>query len=432
MNTSQDEYPRVLQELYSLQKHGIKFGLSRTENLLSRIGNPHLGRSFLHIGGSNGKGSVGCLLEESLRASGYRTGLFTSPHLVSFRERFRINGSPIPPGEVVSLYRELEEAMERREPPTFFEAVTAMALSCFAANHTDIAVVEVGMGGRLDATNLITPLVSVITNISLEHREFLGDSLLEVAQEKAGIIKPDAPLVTGATQSQVLEVFSRACREAKTPMYHLDRDFPFSQREKELSFSGPNLELEEVCVGLSGDHQRRNAALALAALDLLKGRGWALEPEGIRRGFSEAVWPGRLHRVQSDPPVILDGAHNPAAAQELASAVRGEWTDTPLILLLGIMEDKDAADMLRPLLPLASRVVFTRPEYPRSMDPQTLCDNSPVPLPPHEVIPSLPEALERGLQAAIDQNGLLLICGSLFTVGEALSWIDPASFPPEM
>jgi len=430
MSPRSRSYADVLQDLYGLQKYGIKFGLSQTANLLSGLGDPHLGRSFIHVGGSNGKGSVACLLESALRHCGYRTGLFTSPHLVHFNERFRINGQPIPPEEIVQLHHELREAMDEREPPTFFEAVTAMALACFQRRDTDIDIIEVGMGGRLDATNLITPLVSVITNISLEHREFLGDTLLEVAREKAGIIKEGVPLLTAATDPDVLDLFLRTCREANATEYRLNRDFSYRDQGTGLRFSGRHMVQDHVQSGLRGRHQRHNTALALAALDILQGQGWPLSGEGVAQGLARANWPGRLHQVCDSPRVIVDGAHNPSAMQELAQSIREELDYSRLILVTGIMEDKDASAMLGAILPLTDRIFFTRPKYPRAMDPSTLCDRAPGSLPEHEIHSSLPRALERA-QAAAGTKDLVLVCGSLFTVGEALSHLDPQSYPPE-
>lgn len=430
MSSASRTYESVLKDLYTLQKHGIKFGLSQTANLLSGLGDPHLGRRVIHVGGTNGKGSVACLLESALRACGYRTGLFTSPHLVRFNERFRVNGQPLPSREITWLYERLREAMDQREAPTFFEAVTAMALDGFRARDTDIDIVEVGMGGRLDATNLVTPLVSVITNISLEHREFLGDTLLEVAWEKAGIIKEGVPLITGAAEPEVLELFQRVCRERNAPEYRLDRDFRYGDEEG-LSFRGRRLRLDRAEVGLPGRHQRRNAALALGVLDLLSGQGWALSEEAISEGLARASWPGRLQQVCSSPRVVVDGAHNPAAVQELARALREELAFPRLIVVTGIMEDKDAPAMLEPLLPLADHLIFTRPEYPRAMDPHALHRQSPGPLPSHEIVPRLPQALDRA-RALAGPEDLVLVCGSLFTVGEALSHLDPETYPPEL
>jgi len=430
MSQVSPSYGNVLKKLYSLQKYGIKFGLSQTANLLDGLGNPHIGRNFIHVGGSNGKGSVACLLESALRSCGYRTGLFTSPHLVHFNERFRVNGQPIAPAEAVELYERLRAAMDEREPPTFFEAVTAMALACFRERDTDIAIIEVGMGGRLDATNLITPLLSLITNISLEHRDFLGDTLLEVAGEKAGIIKEGIPLLTAATDRDVLDLFRRTCNERRAPMYHLDEDFSHADRGMGLAFRGSHLALEHADVGLLGRHQRRNAAMALSALDILQGQGWPLPPEEIARGCARARWPGRLHQVTSTPRVVVDGAHNPEAMRELARNIREVFDFTRLIAVTGIMEDKDASAMLEAIAPIADHLVITRPEYLRAMDPHTLAGHCPDTVPSIEVHPTLQNALDRaGGQAG--EKDLVLVCGSLFTAGEALSYLDPETFPPE-
>jgi len=431
MSQVSPSYRNVLNELYSLQKYGIKFGLSQTANLLDGLGNPHVGRNFIHVGGSNGKGSVACLLESALRSCGYRTGLFTSPHLVQFSERFRVNGRPITHEEVVELHEELRAVMDEREPPTFFEAVTAMALACFRKQDTDIAIIEVGMGGRLDATNLVTPLLSLITNISLEHREFLGDTPLEVAGEKAGIIKEGVPLLTAAKGHEVPDLFRRTCRERGASLYHLDEDFSHTERGTGLGFRGSHLALEHAEIGLLGRHQRRNAAMAMSALDILQGQGWPLPPEEIARGFARARWPGRLHRVTSSPRVVVDGAHNPEAMRELARNIREVFDFTRLIAVAGIMEDKDAPGMLEAIVRLTDHLVVTRPEYPRAMDPHTLAEQCPDPAVSLEVQPFLQNALDRA-RAHAGENDLVLVCGSLFTAGEALSHLDPETYPPEL
>ncbi|MBW2144942.1 MAG: bifunctional folylpolyglutamate synthase/dihydrofolate synthase, partial [Deltaproteobacteria bacterium] len=256
MKTSYEEAVRYL---YSLQKFGIKFGLSKTSNLLKALGNPHKGQKYIHIAGTNGKGSVASFIGSILKEAGLRVGLYSSPHLVRFTERFRINDEEITSEKAESLIHELTEVFVSGEAPTFFEATTALAITYFAREKTDIAIMEVGMGGRLDATNVILPLVSVITNISLEHQFFLGARLLDIAREKAGIIKKGIDLVTGATQPAVLGLFESLAKEKKAPFWRLGKDSRYRTTESGLHYYGRKRRLNGLSLGLKGDFQARNA-----------------------------------------------------------------------------------------------------------------------------------------------------------------------------
>ncbi len=423
-------YLQELEYLLSLQKYGIKFGLSKTSNLLRALGDPHKDRFFIHVAGTNGKGSVAAFAVSMLQEAGYRVGLYTSPHLVRFTERMQVNSRQIPSEQAAALIREIREASDPSEPPTFFEAVTAMALTYFAREKTDIDVVEVGMGGRLDATNIIEPLLSVITNISLEHQDFLGRTLMEVAREKAGVIKHYTPLLTGVKQKQVLQLFEDLCGELQAPFFRLGRDMRYRKTARGMHYSGLDTNLHQVEIPLNGAFQQRNAALALGALELLKRRGWSISPEHMRQGIKNTRWPGRLHLISDQPRIILDGAHNPAAMRALCASLTQDLDYEKLILVIGIMADKDARSMLKPVLSLADHVLFTRPRYERAMDPGTLRSFAPTGDISCEVIPSLESALGRAVSLCRQQD-LILVCGSLFTIGEALSHLDPASYPAE-
>ncbi|MFP4037205.1 MAG: bifunctional folylpolyglutamate synthase/dihydrofolate synthase, partial [Desulfobacteraceae bacterium] len=258
------DYPEALRSLYALQKFGIKFGLSKTSNLLATFDNPHLKGRYVHIGGTNGKGSVAAMIESTLIGAGYRVGLYTSPHLVRFTERFRVNGREIEPEVAAGLTRELLDASDPEEPPTFFEVVTAMALVYFAREEVDIAIMEVGMGGRLDATNVIRPLVSVITNISMEHQAYLGKRLMDIAREKAGIIKPGVDLVTGVIQEPVIRLYESICREKGTAMIRLGKDVRYRGAGRGFNYHGAKWTLKGLEPGLSGGFQHKNGALAAA------------------------------------------------------------------------------------------------------------------------------------------------------------------------
>jgi dihydrofolate synthase/folylpolyglutamate synthase len=430
METGGMTYPEALERLYALQKFGIKFGLSKTSNLLRALGDPHRGRRFVHIAGTNGKGSVAALTSAVLERAGLKVGLYSSPHLVRFTERFRINGREIPRETAAGLAGELLEAVDPREPPTFFEIVTAMALVHFAREEVDVAVMEVGMGGRLDATNVIDPLVTVITNIGLEHQDYLGRRLVDIAGEKAGIIKPGVPLVTGVTQPVVIQRVERACVENRAPMIRLGRDARYRHEDDGLSYYGREWKLRGIRVGLPGRFQGRNAALALATLEVLAGKGFRVDEENIRDGLARASWPGRMQLMARDPSVVVDGGHNPRALRTLADALPRAFTWRRLILVIGVMADKDIPAVLKEIVHLADIVIYTRPVYARAAAPETLEQVGALLGKAGEIVPTLAQALDRATEIA-DLDDLVLVTGSLFTAGEALSLLDPETYRPD-
>ncbi|MFW6106024.1 MAG: bifunctional folylpolyglutamate synthase/dihydrofolate synthase [Desulfovermiculus sp.] len=430
MTTYDPEYASCLQDLYELQKFGIKFGLSSTTALLDRLGHPEQSQKFVHIAGTNGKGSVASFLAAVLQAAGFRVGLYTSPHLVRFTERFQINGQEMNPEQAIDVMRTVKSAFDPQEPPTFFEAVTAMGLVHFARQKTDITLMETGMGGRLDATNVITPLLSIITSISMEHQEYLGTTLLQVAAEKAGIIKPGVPVLTGVSQPKVIDLIESTCRFRQAPLYRLGREFRARVFSDKLFYRGLHTTLKDVYLSLPGRHQGRNAALALAASEILEGYSFPVSDQDRLTGVAQTFWPGRMHLVSAHPRIMLDGAHNPAAIQALARSLRENTTFKRLILVIGIMADKAAKPILRAILPLADQVIFTRPKYFRAMDPGLLREQADTLPAKHQVIASLPQALERAAADA-GPDDLILITGSLFTVGEALSCLDPVNWAPD-
>jgi dihydrofolate synthase/folylpolyglutamate synthase len=424
MKAKPSTYKEAIDYLYSLQKYGIKFGLSKTSNLLAAFDNPHIGQRYIHIGGSNGKGSVGSIVDCVLREAGYRVGFYTSPHLLRFTERFRVNGDEMPAETATQLIAEVMEKTHPDHPPTFFEATTAMALLYFARQQTDIAIMEVGMGGRLDATNVIQPVVSAITNIALEHQDFLGSRLLEIAKEKAGIIKGGADLVTGATQSKVIKTFEAACKEKGSPFWRLGRHFRYRSTPSGLAYYGIDRTLKGLQLGLVGQFQNRNAALALGIIELLIRKGLVVRPAHMNKGLREVRWPGRMQVVSQKPLILLDGAHNPAACRELKRAVKAGFNYKRVILILGVMEDKDLEGVLHSLLPLSDYVVYTRPEYYRAAEPSVLSQIGRPLKKEGEVIMRLSHAIDRG-RAMAGPEDLILITGSLFTVGEALGYFFP-------
>lgn len=414
-------YSETLEYLYGLEKFGIVFGLDSIRWILSLIDNPHEAFKTIHIAGTNGKGSVAAMLAAVLRAAGYRTGLYTSPHLVSFTERITVDGAAISEEEVVELTQFIEGRIDSDRPFTFFDFTTALAFECFRRKGVELAVVEAGLGGRLDSTNVIGPMVSVITNVEFDHQDYLGSTIEEIAREKAGIIKEDAPVVTGA-KGAALAVL-RGAAEKRTDLYALGEAFRYVRKGEQLmSYEGMEVALEDVAVGLRGDHQLFNAALALCAVELLNARGLVLREEFMRKGLLSMDWPGRLeliHGSEGKPQILLDGAHNPDGARALASFLRSYFSDRRKILVFGVMKDKDFRGMLAELLPVVQQVILTRPEIARAAIPAEVAVCAPGAI----ITGSVREALGEALSATSSRD-LVVVAGSFYTIGEAKELLD--------
>lgn len=430
MKCDEAAYQDAVNYLYRLQKYGIKFGLSKTTNLLEAFGNPHKSQRYIHIAGTNGKGSVAAFIASILKETGLKVGLYSSPHLVRFTERFKINGEEISQNKAKELIEELRTAFSPEEPPTFFEATTAMALVYFARENTDLSIMEVGMGGRLDATNVITPLISGITNISMEHQYFLGDHLLDIAKEKGGIIKEGIDVITAATQSSVIRTLEAIAKERDAPLWRVGKEIGYRTTASGFHYRGLGLRMRGLRLGLTGMLQARNAALALGIIERLVERGIAVSEEDIRKGLQNTTWPGRMQVVETSPTILLDGAHNPAALRALARSIRAGFRYRKLVLVIGVMEDKAIGAMMRAIVPLADYLICTRPVYSRAAEPEILMAKA---LPfgkPGEIAPFLTDALTRAKEIA-DPRDLIVICGSLFTVGESLPYFFPEIERPD-
>lgn len=413
-------YQESIDYLYGLQKYGIKFGLNRTESILARLGNPQNQLRCIHIGGTNGKGSTAAILSGILKEHGYRVGLYTSPHLVRFTERFRINDEEVSAKRIIEVFDQIREVLDEREPPTFFEVVTAMGFLYFAQEKVDWAIIEVGMGGRLDSTNVMRPHVSVITNVAMDHQEFLGNTLSAIAREKAGIIKEGVPVVTGARQAAVQGIFKVTAAKLNAPLFRLGAEFRIRRDVGGESFRYQGLKhrWSGLRVNLVGHHQLLNASLALAALEILEKQGsLVLDLEAVRRGLLQARWPARLEVLQRDPLIVLDGAHNAPGAEALRDALKHSFSYKNLHLVLGIMRDKDLRGILRRLLPLAQTAIFTQPRYYRSADPDTLRRLARPYIQKCYVIPDAASAIRQAKLLA-GPDDLICICGSLYFAGE--------------
>ncbi len=436
-------YTGAVKYLYDLQRHSIKLGLERTEKFLAVLGNPHRRSLSVHVAGTNGKGSVAAMAASMLMYDGFRVGLFTSPHLVSFTERIRINSSRISEAEVVQLTGEIKEKISavaaRAGEPTFFEFVTVMAFLYFARNNVDWSVIEVGMGGRLDATNLILPEVSVITGISYDHKEFLGNSLSDIAAEKAGIIKNGVPVVCSAQEPEVELILRKKAAAASSPFFIYGKDFSGTLRSTDITgtrfdYNSEGHAFADLHVPLAGEHQVINACVAVQAFLLCSAhdaRRASVQPasgptpDAVREGLAAARWQGRLELVNGDPPIILDGAHNPHAAAALAGFIRKEFINHRVVLIAGIMSDKDIAGILAPLLPLASDIIFTAPDYGRSAPPGLLAEHAASLGFRSTIAVSISDAIASARKIAVSPlsnlsvPAIILITGSFFTIGEA-------------
>ena len=414
----------LLKELYGLERFGIKLGLDVVRNLLHRLGDPQDAFPAIHVTGTNGKGSTCAFLASIFRAGGYCVGLYTSPHLVRFNERIRVDGAMISDGDVARLYQEIKPhaaamaARNETDQPTFFEVTTAMAFRYFAERRVDVAVVEVGMGGRLDATNVVNPDACVITRIGLEHTENLGRTVERIAREKSGIIKPGVPVVT--VDQPALRIIAARAEELKCPLTVVGRDVRVSRAGFDLE--GQDLLLEDgvavaTHIRLLGAFQPENAALAYAASLAVKGK-WRLTKADIAGGLSTVTWPGRLQVVRRDPVVIVDGAHNASAAAALAESLQELFPAKKLAFVLGILNDKDLAGIAAALGPLASRVTATRPKTPRAFEPEDL-KRAFGGFAPVGIVPDVKEAVTKALDSAA-KHDVVVVAGSIYTIGEAL------------
>lgn len=371
-----------------------RFNLERVERLLAHAGSPQEGLKVVHVAGTKGKGSTAAMVARFLEEAGCRVGLFTSPHLIRLEERIKINGGTIPKEEVCRLLGRLKDyvAGERKrdinDSPTFFEILTALGLMYFSGptpGGVDWAVLEVGMGGRLDATNVVTPRVSVITEIGMDHMEFLGATLRQIALEKAGIIKEGVPVVSSPGSEEALAVVEERCREKKAPHYLVGRDIEVtSVRGIPLEGVECNVrtwarEYRDLRIPLLGNHQARNCACALGVMEVLAGEGsikWSEEPEEpeetVRRALNHLCCPARIEVVSREPLIILDSAHNVPSMRALAETLKRDVPFKRLILVLGLSQDKDIDGILREIVPLADELILTSSGYPRAAGPGLL------------------------------------------------------------
>jgi dihydrofolate synthase/folylpolyglutamate synthase len=406
--------------------------LENMVRMLKAFGNPHQNLKAIHIAGSNGKGSVAAFVAKIFQKAEYRVGLYTSPHLLDFSERIRIQGEPISYDEVINLTRlirtkqyEVEKKDGTKGDPTsvtcmtFFEFTTLLAFFYFLKKKVDLAVVEVGMGGRLDATNVLNPLVSVITNISKEHQQYLGKTLVEIAGEKAGIIKKNGVLLTAITQPQIFAKIRSQCQQMGSIVYRLGKHISVQEKNGgTFDYQGLFTSYKKLEINALGKYQTHNAALAIGVTEILKNQGYQLTENSIREGLLNMKWPGRMEIVNQNPKILLDGAHNLAAIEKLTMELKKNFSNRKLFLVMGIMKDKSIKPILKRIVALGHHIIFTQPKTDRAASPFFLLKAARFLNNSGEVVEDVKQAVQKALSLA-NKDDLICVTGSLFTIGEA-------------
>ena len=435
MKTGEDAYKDALDYLYSfvdfsMQKADTyspeRFKLERMQALVASMDNPQAAYPSIHVAGTKGKGSVCILCASALHEAGYKVGLYTSPHLDDYAERIQVDGEFISHSDLVEMVEVIKPYVAAIPELTTFEITTALAFMYFKQRKVDAAVIEVGLGGRLDATNVLNPLVSVITSISYDHTQLLGNTLTLIAGEKAGIIKPGIPVVSSPQDEEARQVIARVAGEHGCSLVQVGRDVLFEVISKSLagqtirvSFVGANADDSlDVNIPLLGAHQAANAATAYAALEIYARNGLKIDQKAIQRGFSQAFWPGRFEVVHTSPPVVLDCAHNRDSAQKLRLTLAEYFPGKHVILVFGASEDKDIEGMFTELMPVVKELIAVKSFHPRAIDPDKLVEMAHRFGHPVACIEDIPQAVQKALQLAGDGD-LVLITGSIFVVAEA-------------
>jgi dihydrofolate synthase/folylpolyglutamate synthase len=423
-------FNEAMDYLKSLTKFGINLGLGRIEELLRRLGDPHLsGLDIVHIGGTNGKGSTTVMLSGIMREAGYLVGTFTSPHLHSYSERYQVNGVQIEPERIAALLGELRphlEAMtaEGYEHPTEFEVSTALAFLYFSRGKVDYLLLEVGLGGAIDSTNVAPAILAVITNAAMDHMDYLGHTIAEIASVKAGIIKPGVPVVTAAT-GEGLRVIEKVCRKKGCRLTRVGQDITWENISHSLdgqrfSVTGQKRTYENLFIKLLGRHQQVNAATAIAAAEKLNELGASISDRAVHRGLASVTWPGRMEIVRRKPLVIVDGAHNYEGARSLRQSLKDYFPERKIVLLIGMLADKERSRVAGVLAPGMKAVVVTKPNSPRAGDWQNMAVEAGRYVSDVYTLEDIGEALHKALALA-GPDDLVCVAGSLYMIAEARS-----------
>ncbi|HEY4711300.1 MAG TPA: folylpolyglutamate synthase/dihydrofolate synthase family protein [Dehalococcoidia bacterium] len=409
------------------------YSLRHVEELLNRMGNPQSAARTIHIAGTKGKGSVAAMIAQALSGSGYKTGLYTSPHLLNLRERIRVDGSLISEAEFAASMAEVKPFIESMKQDTsfrqltYFEALTALAFAYFQKKQVDFQVLEVGLGGRLDATNVTRPVVCIITSISLDHTQILGNSLEEIAREKAGIVKPGCWVVISPQPEEAASVITDICREKGAKSVQVGKDITWHKTGGDLSHQSLVIEGRvnnyQVSIPLLGDFQLENAATAIAALEILASEGFAISAADIAQGLAQVKWPGRFQILQQHPTVLVDGAHNVASMRRLVSNIKAYFTHKRIFLVFGTSCDKDIPGIINELVSLSPQVIITQASHSRAAPFSTLvAEFSKRGIKP-ETKETVTEAISRALSLA-GRTDIICVTGSLFVVAEALDYFS--------
>ena len=427
-----------LSYLFGLGQFGIKFGLENMVAIVGRLGHPERAFQSIHIAGTNGKGSVTAMIDAGLRAAGHRSARYTSPHLVDLAERFVIDGQPVAADKLLTAVADVQAAIEGllaegalQAHPTFFEVTTSVAFELFRRAGVDVAVLEVGLGGRLDATNVITPVATAITSIAYDHQQYLGPTLAEIAQEKAGIIKPGVPMVVGEVDPEALTAIAGIARDRGAPLIRAAEGTTVTRRgSNTMSLRTPAHDYGAITMGLSGAHQIGNALVAVRILELLDSQGMTVPPAAVASALARPSWPGRLdlRRFADGREILFDAAHNPAGAASLASYLR-ELRLEGLPLVFAGMQDKDLEGMLRALLPVVGSLVVTRASNRRSADPEQLRDLARR-IAPDTAVTVAPSPVD-ALDAAWRSSPRIVVAGSIFLLGDVMKLTEQAVIPFE-
>jgi dihydrofolate synthase/folylpolyglutamate synthase len=416
-------YQQAVKYLFDRSAGGMKLGLDQIRALMGRLNHPEQNFPSIHIAGTNGKGSTAAILESILRAAGYRTGLYTSPHLVDMRERILVRGRSLSEKEATEMIRFLKPHSDATNA-SFFEILTALAFLYFTKNTIDVAVLETGLGGRLDATNVIRPILTVLTEIGMDHTNILGKNLRTIAGEKAGILKPGILCISGTKKRAVRDTLIRIAGEKGVPIRFLKeavhiKNISLTEDGSWFDYRSDRSQYDQLHLNLLGSHQVENGALALMAVDALREAGWSISGKAIRQGLESVVWKARLQVLQKHPTLLLDSAHNPLGIDSLVRALTSIFKYDRLILVFGVLKDKAYRIMVQKIVPLADEIILTKPLGDRALDPERLSRLSIFNGKSVQVIPDILDAWEKAVQMA-GRNDLVCGCGSIFFVGEVL------------